>query len=85
MSTSTTTFFVPTLDIDLAWHTHQLMGPKYSRDCKAYIRRTIDQYVFWFHRFHECRLSADHPLSDDKVEEEHLALSFDVTCRAWQV
>ncbi|KAK0491655.1 hypothetical protein IW261DRAFT_101854 [Armillaria novae-zelandiae] len=34
-------FFVPTLDIDLAWHTHQLL-PSYNNDCISYLRRTID-------------------------------------------
>ena len=36
-------FHVPTLDIDLAWHTHQLMGKKYNDDCMAYIGRFVDQ------------------------------------------
>jgi len=26
------TFFVPTLDIDLAWHSHQLRGKQYTVD-----------------------------------------------------
>ncbi|KAI9572327.1 hypothetical protein HD554DRAFT_1671379 [Boletus coccyginus] len=34
-------FFVPTLDIDLAWHTHQLMADRYQYDCK----RLMGQYV----------------------------------------
>ncbi|KAG6819750.1 hypothetical protein H0H93_009050 [Arthromyces matolae] len=33
---------VPTLDIDLAWHTHQLMGETYNNDCMTYVRRYID-------------------------------------------
>ncbi|KAG6917585.1 hypothetical protein DXG01_001933 [Tephrocybe rancida] len=36
------TFHVPTLDIDLAWHTHQLMGEKYHRDCMKFVGRYID-------------------------------------------
>lgn len=36
-------FFVPTLDIDLAWHTHQLLGVPYERDCRVYINRFVDQ------------------------------------------
>ncbi|OBZ73587.1 hypothetical protein A0H81_06345 [Grifola frondosa] len=49
MACSAGMLLVPTLDIDLAWHTHQLMGP-----------------------------------GDDKIEENHLATSFDLTCRAWE-
>ncbi|KAI9572329.1 hypothetical protein HD554DRAFT_2015301 [Boletus coccyginus] len=56
-------FFVPTLDIDLAWHTHQLMADRYQKDCKGLVGRYVDH--------------------DDKVEENHLATAFDVTCRAW--
>ncbi|KAH8824689.1 hypothetical protein DL96DRAFT_1818361 [Flagelloscypha sp. PMI_526] len=29
--------FVPTLDIDLAWHTHQLMSTRYREDCSRLI------------------------------------------------
>ncbi|KAI0791997.1 hypothetical protein C8Q75DRAFT_805043 [Abortiporus biennis] len=64
MTTAPTTFFVPTLDIDLAWHTHQMMGSQYSIQCKQYVGRYIDH--------------------DDKVDENLLATSFDITCRAWQ-
>lgn len=64
MSSAPGSFFVPTLDIDLAWHTHQLKGELYHNDCIKLIRRFIDH--------------------DDRVEENHLATSFDVTCRAWQ-
>ncbi|KAK0190289.1 hypothetical protein F5146DRAFT_1043593 [Armillaria mellea] len=42
MSSSPAGFFVPTLDIDLVWHTHQLMARQYSRDCLEYIRRFAD-------------------------------------------
>ncbi|KAK7469974.1 hypothetical protein VKT23_001411 [Stygiomarasmius scandens] len=35
-------FFVPTLDIDLAWHTHQLMSNKYKNDCMKLIGKFID-------------------------------------------
>ncbi|KAG5636120.1 hypothetical protein H0H81_009052 [Sphagnurus paluster] len=34
--------FVPTLDIDLVWHTHQLNGTVYNSDCKKYVGRYID-------------------------------------------
>lgn len=42
LSSSPASFFVPTLDIDLAWHTHQLMSKKYETDCKAFVGRYID-------------------------------------------
>ncbi|KAG7447867.1 uncharacterized protein BT62DRAFT_870840, partial [Guyanagaster necrorhizus] len=42
ISSSPGGFFVPTLDIDLVWHTHQLMARKYSRDCLEYVRRFVD-------------------------------------------
>ncbi|KAF8215340.1 hypothetical protein K438DRAFT_1749388 [Mycena galopus ATCC 62051] len=42
MSSSPTSFFVPTLDIDLAWHTHQLMASSYSTDTIKYVGRFID-------------------------------------------
>ncbi|KAJ7276641.1 hypothetical protein C8J57DRAFT_1176997 [Mycena rebaudengoi] len=34
--------FVPTLDIDLVWHTHQLMAANYSKDTVQYVQRFID-------------------------------------------
>ncbi|KAJ7184501.1 hypothetical protein C8R46DRAFT_883048 [Mycena filopes] len=64
MSSSPVSFFVPTLDIDLAWHTHQLMASYYARDTVTFVGRFVDH--------------------DDKVEESHLASSFDITCRAWK-
>ncbi|KIM34780.1 hypothetical protein M413DRAFT_14913 [Hebeloma cylindrosporum] len=42
MSSSPASFFVPTLDIDLVWHTHQLFPQKYSSDCEQYLHRFID-------------------------------------------
>ncbi|KAJ7119045.1 hypothetical protein C8R44DRAFT_625746 [Mycena epipterygia] len=42
MSSSPASFFVPTLDIDLVWHTHQLMASNYSRDTVKYVGRFID-------------------------------------------
>ena len=45
MASSPTSFFVPTLDIDLAWHTHQLMADQYNSDCFKFVERYIDQYV----------------------------------------
>ncbi|KAK0243464.1 hypothetical protein EDD85DRAFT_762579 [Armillaria nabsnona] len=42
MSSSPASFFVPTLDIDLVWHTHQLMARQYSRECLEHVRRFAD-------------------------------------------
>ncbi|KAF9230288.1 hypothetical protein BU15DRAFT_91144 [Melanogaster broomeanus] len=64
MADSPGSFFVPTLDIDLAWHTHQLTANHYHLDCKALVGRYVDH--------------------DDKVEENYLATTFDITCRAWK-
>ncbi|KAG0707493.1 hypothetical protein DFH29DRAFT_895981 [Suillus ampliporus] len=35
-------FFVPTLDIDLVWHTHQLKAIKYLADCRRLVGRCVD-------------------------------------------
>ncbi|KAG6848604.1 hypothetical protein H0H93_015560 [Arthromyces matolae] len=43
MSASPVSFYVPTLDIDLAWHTHQLLGKTYHDDCLRHVGRFIDQ------------------------------------------
>ncbi|KAF6750994.1 hypothetical protein DFP72DRAFT_817051 [Ephemerocybe angulata] len=42
LSSTPASFFVPTLDIDLAWHTHQLTSKQYEGDCLAYVGRYID-------------------------------------------
>ncbi|KAH9483132.1 Glycine-rich domain-containing protein 1 [Psilocybe cubensis] len=42
MSSSPVSFFVPTLDIDLIWHTHQLQPEKYEKDGKQYLAKFID-------------------------------------------
>ncbi|RDB24427.1 hypothetical protein Hypma_008478 [Hypsizygus marmoreus] len=42
MSSSPASFFVPTLDIDLVWHTHQMMGSKYDTHCLLLVRRLVD-------------------------------------------
>ncbi|KZT63753.1 hypothetical protein DAEQUDRAFT_699761 [Daedalea quercina L-15889] len=42
LTTSPAAFFVPTLDIDLVWHTHQLMAGQYADDCMEYVGRYID-------------------------------------------
>ncbi|KAG6841229.1 hypothetical protein C0991_000676, partial [Blastosporella zonata] len=42
MSVSPASFYVPTLDIDLAWHTHQLLSDTYHNNCMTYVGRYID-------------------------------------------
>ncbi|KAJ8597620.1 hypothetical protein M405DRAFT_724080 [Rhizopogon salebrosus TDB-379] len=42
MQSSPSGFFVPTLDIDLVWHTHQLTAQKYQSDCRRLVTRCID-------------------------------------------
>jgi len=42
MSSSQHMLVVPTLDIDLVWHSHQLSGPRYHKDCKTNVGRYID-------------------------------------------
>ncbi|THH07932.1 hypothetical protein EW146_g9155, partial [Bondarzewia mesenterica] len=42
MANSPSEFFVPTLDIDLAWHTHQLFETRYQTDCAKYVGRYVD-------------------------------------------
>ncbi|KAF9461936.1 hypothetical protein BDZ94DRAFT_769324 [Collybia nuda] len=42
MASSPANFFVPTLDIDLVWHTHQLMGDRYDTHCLWHLRRFVD-------------------------------------------
>ncbi|SGY62709.1 BQ5605_C007g04725 [Microbotryum silenes-dioicae] len=42
MASSPSSFFVPTLDIDLAWHTHQLSPTHYRRDTISHVGRFID-------------------------------------------
>ena len=36
-------FIVPTLDIDLVWHTHQLTDKKYASDCMNFTNRYVEQ------------------------------------------
>ncbi|KAF8159172.1 hypothetical protein B0H34DRAFT_392677 [Crassisporium funariophilum] len=42
LASSSSSFYVPTLDIDLVWHTHQLMSDQYKEDCFRYVGRFID-------------------------------------------
>ncbi|KAF9034120.1 hypothetical protein BJ165DRAFT_1320124, partial [Panaeolus papilionaceus] len=39
---SPNSFCVPTLDIDLVWHTHQLHPTNYMQDTTHYVKRFID-------------------------------------------
>lgn len=43
MATHPGTMLVPTLDIDLVWHTHQLTYANYQGDCVNYVGRFVDQ------------------------------------------
>ncbi|KAH6879916.1 hypothetical protein BKA70DRAFT_196508 [Coprinopsis sp. MPI-PUGE-AT-0042] len=42
MASSPASFFVPTLDIDLVWHTHQLFAAWYRAHCDIYIAKFVD-------------------------------------------
>ncbi|KAI9447796.1 hypothetical protein H4582DRAFT_2068384 [Lactarius indigo] len=42
MASSQHMLIVPTLDIDLVWHSHQLSGPRYHKDCRTNIGRYVD-------------------------------------------
>uniref|UniRef100_A0A8H8CLD4 Uncharacterized protein n=1 Tax=Psilocybe cubensis TaxID=181762 RepID=A0A8H8CLD4_PSICU len=42
LSGSSSKFLVPTLDIDLIWHTHQLIPAKYESDCTMLLKRFLD-------------------------------------------
>jgi hypothetical protein len=42
MAESPASFFVPTLDIDLGWHTHQLMASRYQNDCLSLVGRYVN-------------------------------------------
>ncbi|KAI9467246.1 hypothetical protein BJY52DRAFT_57416 [Lactarius psammicola] len=42
MSSSQHMLVVPTLDVDLVWHSHQLSGPRYHKDCRTNVGRYVD-------------------------------------------
>ncbi|KAH0840381.1 hypothetical protein J3R83DRAFT_1413 [Lanmaoa asiatica] len=42
MTAYPSSMLVPTLDIDLVWHTHQLMASRYSIDCEMYVGHYVD-------------------------------------------
>lgn len=71
---------VPTLDIDLVWHTHQLNAKRYESATMECMNRYIDQFVI-SHPQHYSKLTE---CSDDRVEASTLARSFDETSRLWQ-
>ncbi|KAF8549934.1 hypothetical protein OG21DRAFT_1447248 [Imleria badia] len=54
MTAYPSSMLVPTLDIDLVWHTHQLMASRYSVDCEMYIGHYVDHEL----SVTESRLSA---------------------------
>ncbi|KAH8930192.1 hypothetical protein BT69DRAFT_989039 [Atractiella rhizophila] len=64
MQSSPASFCVPTLDIDLSWHSHQLRDQDYREQTLKYVGLV--------------------PNHDDKVDENTLSTSFDVTARAWK-
>ncbi|KAG6908089.1 hypothetical protein DXG01_006180 [Tephrocybe rancida] len=80
MAAAPSSFHVPTLDIDLAWHTHQLLGEKYNADCLKFVGRYVDQYVLHPQNLRQGLTCID---SNDKVAEHELWSAFDLTCRAW--
>lgn len=43
VSTDRKIMFVPTIDIDLVWHTHQMMGHNYIAHCAKYLEYLWDQ------------------------------------------
>lgn len=81
ISSSQHMLVVPTLDVDLVWHSHQLSPARYHKDCRTNVGRYVDQWVFFLPNAGV----SDSPISDDKVEQFHLSDAFDATCRAWEV
>ncbi|KAG6917587.1 hypothetical protein DXG01_001935 [Tephrocybe rancida] len=67
MSASNTSFFVPTLDIDLAWHTHQLLWQTYNNDVKHF--GTQKSYLIPPAR--EDLLAATHPSDHNAIFAWH--------------
>lgn len=43
LSNVTNASYVPTLDIDIVWHTHQLKGGEYLNECKELVGWYVDQ------------------------------------------
>ncbi|KAH9930341.1 uncharacterized protein B0H18DRAFT_1117024 [Fomitopsis serialis] len=42
LSSASSPFFVPTLDIDIVWHTHQLKGDEYTKESKEFVGWYVD-------------------------------------------
>lgn len=81
---------VPTLDIDLIWHSHQLMGGRYGVDCDIYIGRRVDHPLAteesilstalddtcraWQSRFHIPYMQCGCPAPDESVFEKFIRI-----------
>ncbi|KAF8658887.1 hypothetical protein AX16_001961 [Volvariella volvacea WC 439] len=76
MWSSPASFFVPTLDIDLAWHTHQLMSPKYESDCMEHVGRFTDQW-----KKLSSLLPLTSPFEHGKIGLAFVMLTVDVPCQ----
>ncbi|KAF7974265.1 hypothetical protein HWV62_13052 [Athelia sp. TMB] len=69
-------FFVPTLDIDLAWHTHQLLARRYLNDTMSYVGRFVDHTSFdltcraWQSRFNVAYMHCGCPLPGDTLGQK---------------
>ncbi|KAF9643717.1 hypothetical protein BDM02DRAFT_3191302 [Thelephora ganbajun] len=97
ITSAPTSFFVPTLDIDIAWHTHQLLPQKYGDDCRKYIERFVnhDDKVeeshlsnafditcrAWEQRFGIPYMHCGCPLPGDTVGQKLIRLSHSVISR----
>ncbi|KAF8739692.1 EXSHypothetical protein, partial [Rhizoctonia solani] len=72
---------VPTLMIDLGWHTHMLSGEQYSKDCW----RLFEKLVGHEDKVEEGKLGIFSPLFSFKVTKmSDTAASFDETARLWK-
>ncbi|KAL3687042.1 hypothetical protein R1sor_013351 [Riccia sorocarpa] len=60
-------FYVPTYDIDLLWHSHQLAPAAYNHDMKIFLGRVLD---------HDDNVG-------DRSSGSKLSNGFDDTCEAW--
>ncbi|KAG0698466.1 hypothetical protein DFH29DRAFT_1002779 [Suillus ampliporus] len=81
---------VPTIDIDLIWHSHQLMGGRYGVDCEIYVGRRVDHPLTteetilsaaldntcraWQSRFHIPYMQCGCPAPDETVFERLLRI-----------
>ncbi|KAG8910820.1 hypothetical protein FRC01_006112, partial [Tulasnella sp. 417] len=72
MSSTPGNFVVPTLDIDLAWHTHQLLCDSYRHPFALFRSRKVKEVI---------GIIPDH---DDKVGQGALSDAYDKTADAWK-